>query len=351
MSKFLVSKYKNLEAYTPGEQPKKGEFLKLNTNENPFPPHERIKDEIIKYTNTLQLYSDNDCKKLTSTFANYYNIGEKNIIFANGSDEILAFCFLAFCDNSVCFPEISYGFYKVFAELFSVKGEKIPLDENFKVKPTDYFNKEKTIVIANPNAPTGIILSLNEIKGILENNKENVVIIDEAYIDFGGESAIQLTKEYNNLVVSGTFSKSRNLAGARLGYAVASEELISDLNKIKYSFNPYNVNTLTQVAGVVSLEENDYFIKCCNSIIENREKFVKDLDDLGFETLPSKANFVFTKSNKISGENLYNKLREEKIIVRHFTQSEISDYLRISIGTKENMDRLVSVIKKIIEVN
>ncbi len=353
MSKFLAPKYADLEAYTPGEQPKAGQYIKLNTNENPFPPAPESAEAVAEKVAMLNIYNDNTCAALTTTFANYYNIDEENVIFANGSDEILAFCFLAFCDEKtgVAFPEISYGFYKVFAKLFSIEPEKIPLCDDLTINIADYFGKNKTIVIANPNAPTGIALTPAQIEEILKATPENIVVIDEAYVDFGGESVIPLTKIYDNLIVSGTFSKSRNLAGARLGYAVASSSLIADLNKIKYSYNPYNVNALTQALGKVSIEQDAYFKDCIAKIVAARDEFVTDIATLGFETLPSSANLIFTKHKTASGTMLYNELRNRNVLVRHFDDEKIKDYLRISIGTMDDMKKVAKILEEILADN
>lgn len=351
MSRFIVPKFEKFSAYTPGEQPKISDIIKLNTNENPFPPHENSNEKVAEIAKNLNIYNDTECKKLTEVFTTYYGINQKNVIFANGSDEILAFCFLAFCDEKigVCYPEISYGFYKVFSKLYSINDEKISLNDNFEIDISDYYEKNKTIIIANPNAPTGIALTIGQIEQILQKNPNNVVVIDEAYVDFGANSAIELVEKYENLLISGTFSKSRSLAGTRLGYAIANENLIDDLKKIKNSYNPYNVNTLTQALGVVSIEEDDYYRDCIKKIVETREKFVKKLDKLGFYTLNSKANFIFTKNDKISGKDLYDKLRERNIIVRHFDDVKISDFVRISIGTDVQMDKVILSIQEILE--
>ena len=347
MSKFLSSRLQNLEAYTPGEQPKNNEYIKLNTNENPF------KQAVCEQINlaSLNIYSDTNCTELTRVFAEYYNIGKNNVVFANGSDEILAFCFLAFCDDNinVCFPEISYGFYSVFAELFGIEVEKIALKEDFSIDINDYFSKKKTIIIANPNAPTSLALGIDDIEKVVLNNKDSIVIIDEAYVDFGAESSVILTSKYDNLIVCGTFSKSRSLAGARLGYAIACESLIEDINKIKYSYNPYNVNTLTQMLGANSIKNDSYFKDCIGQIINSREFFIRGLDSLGFETLNSKTNFVFTKNANIDGTILYQKLKDRKILVRHFRDELIKDYIRVSIGTMEQMQIVLDNIAQILE--
>lgn len=350
MSRFLSEKLQNLQGYTPGEQPKQGEFIKLNTNENPYPPSPKVEEILAVKSRELQLYCDNTCGELVKTFAKYKNIKEENLLFANGSDEILAFCFMAFTSPNipVCFPEISYGFYQVFADLFGANAEKIPLNEDLSIQTSDYFQKNKTIIIANPNAPTSLALGLSQIENIVQENPNNVVIIDEAYVDFGGESACELTKQYENLLVCGTFSKSRNLAGARLGYIIGHEDLISDLNKVKYSFNPYNVNTLTQALGVASIEEEEYFQKCCQTIIKTREDFVGEIEKLGFQSLMSKTNFIFTKHHTISGKDVFSSLKERHILVRHFENPTISDYVRITIGSEKEMEIVLKNLKEMV---
>ncbi|ONI44807.1 histidinol-phosphate transaminase [Candidatus Epulonipiscioides gigas] len=343
MSKFLSNKLRNLIPYVPGEQPKKGEFIKLNTNENPYPPSQNMADIAQKVAKELNLYCDPNCSVLTDTFCKYYNIDCNEVLFGNGSDEILAFCYLAFCDREVAFPNISYGFYQVFSDLFNIQAEQIALNDKFEINIEAYFNKNKTIIIANPNAPTGIALNENQIETILQNNAQNVVVIDEAYADFSGYSAKKLINKYENLVVVGTFSKSRNLAGARLGYAIANENLISDLAMVKNSYNPYNVNALTQTLGIESIRDDAYFKECIQKIINERNNFIEFLDRNDFYTLPSKANFVFTKSNTISGEQLYQNLREQKILVRYF--KTIGDFVRITIGTTEEMNAVKKALK------
>lgn len=350
MSQFIANYLKKVQAYQPGEQPKPGEYIKLNTNENPFPPPPEVSKIVENYANHLHLYSDTSCKKLTKAFSDRYEISTDSVLFGNGSDEILAFCFLAYGpDCGVRFPTISYGFYQVFADLFQVKQEKMPLNLDFTINPSDYLGAMKTVLLANPNAPTGLALSLVQIREILEGNPENIVIIDEAYVDFGGESAVILTKTYKNLIVTGTFSKSRNLAGARLGYAVAHPSLIQDLNKVKYSFNPYNVNTLTQAAGVASLENEAYFQDCRDEIIRNRSYLAENLQKIGFSPLDSQANFLFTTHENLSGPFLYQALKERKILVRHFDENPIENYLRITIGTREQMDVLLLKLEEIVE--
>ena len=278
-------------------------------------------------------------------------VEKDEVIVTNGSDEILNFAFMAFCDEKrpVVFPDITYGFYPVFAQINNIPYEEIPLKEDFTIDINDYIGINKNIFIANPNAPTGILISKDDIEKIVKSNPDNVVVIDEAYIDFGGESCVSLTKKYNNLLVTQTFSKSRSMAGARLGFGVGNKELINDINTIKYSTNPYNINTMSMYAGVGVLEDEEYTQKNCKTIIENRNFTIKELEKLGFKLTNSNANFVFAKNDKIDGKELYLKLKEKGVLVRHFDKPEISEYNRITIGTKEEMEILISKIKEIME--
>lgn len=349
MSRFLKQSFMELEAYVPGEQPQDMEYIKLNTNESPYEPS----DEVIKAVSSdevkkLRLYSDPECKNLRDAIANRYDVKRQNVFVSNGSDDILNFAFMAFSENGVIFPEISYGFYKVFANLYGLKYSQIPLNEDFTINSSDYTDAKSMVVIANPNAPTGIALSINEIEDIVKSNPQNLVLIDEAYVDFGGESAIPLTKKYDNLLVCQTFSKSRSLAGGRLGFAIASENIINDLEKIKYSTNPYSINRLTLLAGEAAIKSDDYYMANCKKIIESRNYTIRELKNMGFTVLDSSANFIFAKKDGISGEYIYQKLRENGILVRHFTNEKIKEYNRITIGTYEQMQTFISVISSII---
>ena len=353
MSRFLSSKYRDLEAYTPGEQPRDMKYIKLNTNESPYPPSKRVLDaisseEVLK----LNLYSDPTCRALKTSIAELYGVEYENVFVSNGSDDILNFSFMAFCEGEkrgVKFPEISYGFYSVYAELHGASYKAIPLMSDFSIDINDYMGNDANVVIANPNAPTGIVLSLADVEKIVTANPDYLVLIDEAYVDFGGESAIELTKKYSNLLVVCTFSKSRSLAGARLGFAIANEEIIADLEKIKYSTNPYNINRLSLIAGEMAILDNDYYMDNCKKIIETREYTQARLVELGFSVTDSKANFIFAKSNKIGGKELYLKLKERGILVRHFDKEKIKDYNRITVGTKEEMDALLFAITDILK--
>lgn len=350
MSRFFSEKYSTLVPYTPGEQPQDRKYVKLNTNESPFPPSKAVAEAVEKEAGKLQLYSDPECVALRKKAAEVFGVNDDEIIMTNGSDEVLNFAFMAFADenNPLLFADITYGFYPVFAELNHIPYTEIPLKEDFTLDPADYTAVGKTVVIANPNAPTGLCLSLDVIEEIVKSNPDNVVIIDEAYIDFGGVSAVELTKKYDNLLVTGTFSKSRSMAGARLGFGIGNAKLIADLNTVKYSTNPYNVNRLTAVAGIAALEDNGYYMDNCKIIQQNREWTTAELEKLGFTVLPSTANFIFAKSDRIGGEELYLTLKERGILIRHFTKERICDYNRITIGTAEQMKLFVDAVKEII---
>ena len=350
MSRFMASRYRSLEAYTPGEQPTDMKYIKLNTNESPFPPSPGVIRAISsERVEELRLYSDPTATLLRERLAALFGVGKNNVFVSNGSDDILNFSFMAFGEGGVAFPEISYGFYPVYANLHGLDARQIPLTEDFRIEPEDYHNAGRAVVIANPNAPTGIALSRGEIEGIVKSNPDHVVVIDEAYVDFGAESVVDLTEKYENLLVVRTFSKSYSLAGARLGFAIGNKALIADLEKIKYSTNPYNVNRLTLLAGVAAVEENDYYMQNCRKIEENRAFTVDALRALGFSVLPSSANFIFAKSDRIGGETLYRALKARGILIRHFSRDEIKDYNRITIGAREEMQALVNAVREILD--
>ena len=351
MSRFFSSKYSALTPYTPGEQPQDMQYIKLNTNESPFPPSPTARKMAAEAAEKLRLYSDPECKALNRKAAEYFGLSENELLFTNGSDEILNFAFMAFCDEEhpAVFPDITYGFYPVFAQLNNVPYVTVPLKEDYSICVEDYIGIGKTVFIANPNAPTGIALPLSDIERIVAGNPDNVVVVDEAYVDFGAESALSLIKKYDNLLVVQTFSKSRSMAGARLGFGAGCAALINDLNTIKYSTNPYNVNRMSMAAGIGALEDKEYFEDNCRRIIENREWTVKELKALGFEVLDSSANFIFAKHKSISGAELYSELKRRGILVRYFDKDRLREYNRISIGSIEQMQAYVATIKQILE--
>ncbi len=349
MSRFFSEKYASLVPYTPGEQPKGMQYIKLNTNESPFPPSPGVRAAVEGECGKLQLYSDPECSRIRRALAETYGVQETQVIATNGSDEVLNFAFMAFADEKrpLMFPDPTYGFYTVFADLNGIPYEEIPLREDFTIDVEPYKNCGKTIVIANPNAPTGIALSLGQIEEIVSSNPNTVVIVDEAYVDFGCQSAVSLVDQYDNLLVTQTFSKSRSMAGARLGFGIGSEGLIADLNTIRYSTNPYNVNRMTEAAGAAALAENGYYMTNCCTIMENRAWTIRELETRGFTVLPSLTNFVFAKSDRMGGEALYLALKARGILVRHFGKERIQDYNRITIGTQAQMEALMAAIDTI----
>ncbi len=327
-------------------------YIKLNTNESPFPPSKAVLDAVNSAeVARLNLYPDPTGKALVEKLAEVLGVEKENVFISNGSDDILNFSFMAFCDKDkgVAFPEISYGFYEVYAELYGLDYKKIPLKEDFSIDPTDYFSAGRTVVIANPNAPTGLALTRLQVEEIVKNNPSDVVLIDEAYVDFGAESAVELTQKYKNLIVCQTYSKSRSLAGGRLGFAIADKALISDLNTIKYSTNPYGINRLTLIAGEKSLSDGEYY-KECNKETERVREFTKsELEKRGFYLTDSKANFLFAKSESISGEDYYLALKARGVLVRHFKNDKIKDFVRITIGTREQMEAFLSATDRILD--
>ena len=351
MSKYFSNRFSELVPYVPGEQPQDKKYIKLNTNESPFPVPKDVFDDVYNEAANIHLYSDPECTALRRQMSINYGISIEKILMFNGSDEALNFAFMTFADDDapLAFPDITYGFYTVFADLNHIPYTEIPLKDDLSIDINDYIGINKTIVIANPNAPSGKYLGLQDIEKIVASNPDNIVIIDEAYIDFGGKSAISLIDKYRNLLVLGTFSKSRSMAGARLGFAFGYPELIADINTIKYSTNPYNVNRLTAAAGIAALKNQKYFDDNCKTIIENREWTTNQLEDLGFSVIHSMTNFVFAKTDKIGGEELYLKLKEKGILVRHFSNERIKEYNRITIGTIEQMKKLIDTISDILE--
>ena len=342
---------RNIEPYVPGEQPQSKDVIKLNTNENPYPPSPKAARALAALdTSSLRKYPSFVCPELKSALMANYPVKENELFLGNGSDEVLALCFMTFfnSDKPILFPDVTYSFYPVWCDLFNIPFEKVPLDENFRIIKEDYYKENGGIVIANPNAPTGIYMELSEIEDIIEHNRDVIVIIDEAYIDFGGKSAADLIHKYDNLVVVQTYSKSRNLAGMRIGYGMMQNELCDALEAVKNSFNSYTINTASQVMGAASALDKEYFEECCKKITESRAYTVSELDKLGFKTLPSSANFIFTTHPDYSGKDIFEYLKGKNIFVRYFNKPRISDYLRISIGTREEMEALVNALKSFV---
>ncbi len=350
MSAFLQQRYQALEAYTPGEQPRDKRYIKLNTNESPYPPAPAVVEAITaRQVEDLRLYSDPTGKGLREKIAAHHGLSWENVILTNGSDDILNFAFMAFSGSGVAFADITYGFYSVFAQLHGIDTQVIPLKDDFSLDYRDYCGLNKMIVIANPNAPTGLAISLDEIREILKSNPGHVVVIDEAYVDFGGESAGKLLGEFDNLLVTQTFSKSRSMAGARLGFGLGSKALIADLEKLRYSTNPYNINRLTMLLGEKTMDNNEYYMDNCEKIAKTREYTRWELQKLGFSVLPGKGNFLFAASPDISGEKLYLALKDRGVLVRHFGNPRICNYNRITIGTREEMGEFLRIVREIKE--
>ena len=351
MSTFFSSQLKNLAPYTPGEQPQDQQYVKLNTNESPYPPSAGVIAALNdKEAADLRLYSDPECKELKKALAGYYGVEPENIYVGNGSDEALNFAFLSYATDGrgVAFADITYGFYPVFADLYHIPVQIVPLKSDFSIDPKDYYGLNKTIVIANPNAPTGLALSRDEMEGIVKANPDSVVVVDEAYVDFGAESCVELTKTYPNLLVVQTYSKSRSMAGARLGYAIGNADLIRDLETVKFSTNPYNVNRLTLRAGVQAIAEQDYYTENCKKIMATRAYTKEKLEALGFTVLDSRSNFLFAMKPGTDGGAIYRGLKERGVLVRHFDKDPIRDYNRITIGTPEQMDIFLKKLEELL---
>ncbi|WP_044913104.1 histidinol-phosphate transaminase [Butyrivibrio sp. WCE2006] len=338
--------------YVPGEQPKDKNIIKLNTNECPYPPAPKVRELIsgLRYED-MRLYPDPEASSLIKALSGYYNVPEDQIFVGVGSDDVLSMSYLTFfnSDNPILFPDITYSFYDVWAELYKVPYKKIPLRDDFTIDFTEYYGDKQPnggIIIANPNAPVGIYEPVSKIEDVVAHNTDSVCIIDEAYIDFGGESALPLIKKYDNVLIVQTFSKSRAMAGMRIGYAFGSKKLIKYMQDAKFSFNSYTMNRPSLELGIAAIEDDVYFKETCNKIIATRERVKKELSALGFTFPDSKANFIFAKHDKLTGEELFLALKNAGIYVRHWNADRIYDYLRITIGTDEEMDKLISFLQK-----
>ncbi|WP_375191663.1 histidinol-phosphate transaminase [Marinobacter sp.] len=345
MSKFWSPLVKDLVPYVPGEQPKMAKLVKLNTNENPFGPSPKVIEAIqAELNDSLRLYPDPEGESLRQTIATYHGIQPNQVFLGNGSDEVLAHIFYGLFQHGepILFPDITYSFYPVYCGLYGIPSKVVALTDSFEINPADFTQPNGGVIFPNPNAPTGRYLGLEHVEEILAANPDRVVVVDEAYIDFGGKTAITLVDKYPNLLVSQTLSKARSLAGLRVGFAVGHPDLIEALNRVKNSFNSYPLDRLALAGAKAAYEDEAWFRKCCEGVISERERVTAALENLGFEVLPSKANFIFARHKEQSGEALARGLREQGIIVRHFNKPRISDFLRITIGTSDQNDALIN---------
>ena len=349
MSRFLRTEYQTLKAYVPGEQPRDMAYIKLNTNESPYPPAPEVlaavnQEEIA----LLRLYSDPTCLVLRQKLAALHGLNADQIFLSNGSDEALSFLFMAYSEKGAAFADITYGFYPIYARLYGAQAKVIPLEADFTLDPEKYFGLDGLIVIANPNAPTGLCISLAEMESILQANPDTVVAIDEAYVDFGGESALALLSKYENLLVVRTFSKSRCFAGGRLGYIMGAPALIADLEKLRCSTNPFNIDRLALVLGEATVDADAYYQEKCREIIATRDATAQALEELGLQVIPSKTNFLFVHAGSIGGEKMYLELKKRGILVRHFAGERTNPFVRVTIGTPEQMDAFLGAVDEIL---
>lgn len=347
--KYLSERAEQLTPYTAGEQPKDAKYIKLNTNENPYPPSPKILPAVQAAAANLPLYPDPDASGLCAAIAKVENVGTNCVFCGNGSDEVLSFTFGAFFggEKPLLYPDITYSFYPVFAKFYDIKTKEIPLNAKFEIHTEDYFQDACGVIFPNPNAPTGIFLDTGEIRRLLDYHKDHAVVIDEAYIAFGGQSVVPLIRKYPNLLVIRTFSKSHALAGMRVGYAIGQPHLIDGLQRVKNSFNSYPVDRLAAAAAEAAYLDTEYYAGIDQQVVNTRERFTAELQKLGFTVLPSKANLIFASPSRTDAKTLFAKLKEKGVLVRYFDQPRINNFLRISIGTDENMDKVVGIIKEI----
>ncbi len=343
---------RKVEPYVPGEQPKQDNVIKLNTNENPYPPTPMVTDAAGHFNmDKLRLYPDPEAADLVEAIAGYYGMNKNQVFVGVGSDDVISMCFLTFfnSDKPILFPDITYSFYSVWADLYRIPYETPKLDANFKIVPEDYYKENGGVIFPNPNAPTALYMELDKVEDIIKHNQDVVVIIDEAYIDFGGKSALEFVNKYENVLVVQTFSKSRSMAGMRIGYAFGNEKLIKALNDVKYSFNSYTMNATSLAYGVCAVKDKQYFEKCVNEIIKTRQYSAQKLTELGFTFPESKANFIFATHKSVPAAKIFEELKKRNIYVRYFNKPVIDNYLRITIGTKEQMDKLFEALADIVD--
>ncbi len=342
---------RKVEPYVPGEQPKESDVVKLNTNENPYPPCPEVKELLNDFDiSKMRLYPAPDAEILVDSIAQRYGLKSSQIFVGVGSDDVLAMAFMTFFNSKepVFFPDITYSFYDVWADVYRIPYKTCPLKKDFTINPEDYYQENGGIIFPNPNAPTGVLESVSMIEDIVSKNPDSVVIIDEAYIDFGGESCLTLTEKYENLLVVQTYSKSRSMAGMRIGFAMGSEKLIKYMNDVKFSVNSYTMNTITQICGAASMKNEEYFRDIVVKIIDAREKSKKKLAELGFTFTDSASNFIFAKPEQKSAKYVFEELKKRKIFVRYWDKPIICEYLRISVGTDEEMEKLFAALEEIL---
>lgn len=345
------NKVRKVEPYVPGEQPKEKNVIKLNTNENPYPPSPKVRHAAEQFNvDDCRLYPDPEVSELTDAIAGYYGLEPQQVFVGVGSDDVISMSFLTFFNSEkpIFFPDISYSFYSVWADLYRIKYKKQPLDKDFQINPKDYYGENGGVIFPNPNAPTALYMDLDLVEDIIKHNQDVVVIIDEAYIDFGGKSAIDMVKRYENVLVVQTFSKSRSMAGMRIGYAFGSPALIKALNNVKFSFNSYTMNRTAIAYGVASIQDKAYFEECVSKIVHTRENAKKELAKLKFTYTDSKTNFIFATHESVNAADIFQKLKERNIFVRYFNQPLIDNYLRITVGTDEQMEKLIEALQEIV---
>lgn len=348
MEKLWTENLRKIDPYVPGEQSDDKDIIKLNANENPYPPSPMAEQAIKEFnTDSLRLYPNANATELKQALADYYNVGVENIFLGNGSDDVIAVAFQALfnSDLPIAYPDLTYSFYPVWCSLFNIPYKTYPVDDDFRINVEDYKEKNGGVIIPNPNAPTSIGESTDFVKKLLEYNQDSVVIIDEAYVDFGGESSVQLTKEYENLLVTGTFSKSRSLAGLRIGFAIGSEKMISVLEAVKNSYNSYTIDALSIKAGKASVLDDEYFKETCRKVVATREYVTAQMRELGFKVLDSSTNFIFATKDGCSMKDMFEYLKTKKVYIRYFSIPRIENYVRITIGTDDEMAVFLKKLK------
>ena len=352
MEKIWTKNLRDIEPYVPGEQSSDSDIVKLNANENPYPPSPKVLDAVKGFdVSALRLYPNANATPLKQAIADYYSVDIKNVFLGNGSDDVIAVAFQALfnSDLPIAYPDLTYSFYPVWCSLFNIPYRTYPVDSNFRINPEDYMEKNGGVIIPNPNAPTSLGEGRDFVERLMEYNQDSVVIIDEAYVDFGGVSSVPLTKKYENLLVTGTFSKSRSLAGLRIGFAIGSERLISVLEAVKNSYNSYTIDSISIEAGRASILDDEYFKETCEKIIATRERVTKEMRALGFNVLDSQTNFIFATKDDISMKDMFEYLKTKKVFIRYFSVPRIENYVRITIGTDREMDILLKEIKEYVK--